>query len=57
MPDNLSIWKFHYLQLALFGVAFINTPVTIIFQFLLALFFALPGRLPRELPQERKVEG
>src|SRR5260370_19712679 len=40
-----------------FGLAFVNTPASIILNFLLALFFALPGRLPRELPQERKVEG
>jgi uncharacterized membrane protein len=35
--------------LIVFGIAFLNTPVTIILQFLLALYFALPGRPPRSL--------
>ncbi len=33
-----------------FGLAFINTPASIIFNFMLALFFALPPRPPRSLP-------
>jgi uncharacterized membrane protein len=33
--------------LIVFGLAFINTPVTVILQFLLALYFALPGRSAR----------
>jgi uncharacterized membrane protein len=37
--------------LIVFGIAFINTPVTIILQFLLALYFALPGRSPRSLAE------
>ncbi len=41
------------LYLIAFGLAFVNTPASIILNFLLALFFALPGRPPRELPQER----
>jgi uncharacterized membrane protein len=35
-----------------FGLAFINTPASIICNLLLALFFALPPRLPRRLQQE-----
>jgi uncharacterized membrane protein len=35
--------------LIVLGVAFINTPITILLQFLLALYFALPGRRPRSL--------
>jgi uncharacterized membrane protein len=34
------------------GLAFINTPASIICNLLLALFFALPPRLPRQLQQE-----
>jgi uncharacterized membrane protein len=32
-----------------FGLAFINTPASIIFNFMLALFFAVPGRPLREV--------
>jgi uncharacterized membrane protein len=32
-----------------FGLAFINTPASIIFNFALALFFALPARPPRQV--------
>ncbi len=32
-----------------FGLAFINTPVSIIFQFILALFFAIPSRFANSL--------
>ena len=39
------------LYLAIFGVAWISTPASIIFTFLLALFFAFPARLLRSLPQ------
>ena len=42
------------LYLIALGLAFVNTPASIILNFLLALFFALPGRLPRELPQEKE---
>ncbi len=45
------------LYLVAFGLAFVNTPASIILNFLLALFFALPGRPPRELPQEKEAEG
>jgi len=38
--------------LAVFGVAWINTPATIILSFALALFFALPGRALRLEPFE-----
>ena len=40
------------LYLITFGVAFINVPVCIILNFILALFFALPGRSLRLLPKE-----
>ncbi len=33
-----------------FGLAFINTPASVIFNFMIALFFALPARPPRSLP-------
>ena len=42
--------------LIVFGIAFINTPVTIILQFLLALYFALPGRPPRSLAESHETE-
>ena len=45
------------LYLIALGLAFVNTPASIILNFLLALFFALPGRPPRELPQEKEAEG
>ena len=35
-----------------FALAFVSTPATIIASFALALFFALPARPPRQLPQE-----
>src|SRR5712691_544451 len=38
------------LYLISFGLAWINTPASIILNLLLALFFALPGRPPRQLP-------
>jgi uncharacterized membrane protein len=41
------------IYLVVFGVAWINTLACVILSFVLALFFALPGRPPRELPQER----
>lgn len=34
-----------------FALAFVSTPATIIASFALALFFALPARPPRQLPQ------
>ncbi len=37
------------LYLVAFGLAWVNTPASIIVNFALALFFALPGRLPRSL--------
>src|SRR5437588_5430725 len=40
------------LYLITFGVAFINVPACIILNFILALFFALPGRSLRLLPKE-----
>ena len=43
--------------LIVFGVAWINTLACVILSFILALFFALPGRPPRKQPQERKAEG
>ncbi len=45
------------IYLVVFGVAWINTLACVILSFILALFFALPGRPPRELPQEREAEG
>jgi uncharacterized membrane protein len=36
-----------------FGIAWINTPICIIFCFFLALFFALPARSPRSLSANR----
>jgi uncharacterized membrane protein len=38
------------LYLIAFGLAFVSVPSSIIFLFLLALFFALPPRKPRSLP-------
>jgi uncharacterized membrane protein len=38
------------LYLIAFGLAWINTPFSIIFLLILALFFAIPGRPPRTLP-------
>ena len=35
-----------------FGLAWINTPASIILNFILALFFAVPPRLPRQSVQE-----
>jgi uncharacterized membrane protein len=46
-----------------FGIAWINTPICILFSFILALFFALPARPPRSLassgsiPQESTRES
>jgi uncharacterized membrane protein len=40
------------LYLIAFGLAWINTPACIILSFILALFFAVPARPPRPLPQE-----
>lgn len=37
-----------------FVLAFVSTPATIIASFALALFFALPARPPRRLPQEEE---
>jgi len=42
--------------LIVLGIAFINTPVTVILQFLLALYFALPGRPPRSLAENNDTE-
>src|SRR5437868_1436038 len=39
------------LYLIAFGLAWISAPASIIFNFLLALFFALPPRPPRSLPE------
>ena len=46
-----------FIYFVVFGVAWINTVACVILSFILALFFALPGRPPRELPQEREAEG
>ncbi len=40
------------LYLIIFGVAWINTPACIILSFILALFFALPGRSLRSLSEK-----
>jgi len=40
------------LYLIAFGLAWINTPASIIFNLILALFFALPGRPPRQIAQQ-----
>jgi uncharacterized membrane protein len=40
------------LYLITFGVAFLNVPASILLCFLLALFFALPGRPLRSLPEK-----
>jgi uncharacterized membrane protein len=40
--------------LIVFGLAWINTPASVLLSFILALFFALPTRLPHSLLQEGK---
>jgi len=45
------------LYLIIFGVAWINTFACIILSFILALFFALPGRVPRLLPEKVEMQG
>jgi uncharacterized membrane protein len=45
------------IYLVVFGVAWINTLACVVLSFVLALFFALPGRPLRELLQEREAEG
>ena len=40
------------LYLIALGLALIYAPASIIFNLMLALYFALPGRPPRKLPQE-----
>ena len=40
------------LYLISLGLALIYAPASIIFNFILALYFAVPGRPPRALPQE-----
>lgn len=45
------------LYLVTFAVAWISTPGCIILSFILALFFALPGRAPRSQPQKAQVEA
>ncbi len=45
------------IYLVVFGVAWINTLACVILSFILALFFALPGRPLLELLQEREAEG
>ena len=44
------------LYLITFAVAWINTPGCILLSFILALFFALPGRTPRSLPEKAQME-
>ena len=46
-----------FIYFVVFGVAWINTVACVILSFILALFFALPGRPPREVPEEREAEG
>ena len=38
-----------------FGVAWINVPACILLNFLLALFFAVPARKPRSLPESNRL--
>jgi uncharacterized membrane protein len=45
------------LYLILFGVAWINTLACIILSFMIALFFALPGRPLRSLPEKVAMKG
>src|SRR2546421_3478386 len=45
------------LYLIIFGVAWINTLACIILSFILALFFALPGRPLRSLPEKAEMKG
>ena len=45
------------LYLIIFGVAWFNTLACIILSFILALFFALPGRPLRSLPEKVEMEG
>lgn len=40
-----------------FGLAFINTPASVIFNFMVALFFAVPGRPPCSLPKSNDAES
>ncbi len=44
------------IYLVVFGVAWINTLACVVLSFVLALFFALPARLPLKLPQEKEAE-
>ncbi len=44
------------MYLIAFGLAFINTPACVIFSFLLALFFALPGSSLRVLSSKKEDE-
>jgi uncharacterized membrane protein len=44
------------LYLATFAVAWISTPGCIILSFILALFFAIPPRSPRSLPEKTQLE-
>lgn len=39
------------------GLAWINVPASIVFNFLLALFFALPGRPLRTLPEKFEIKS
>ena len=43
------------LYLVTFAVAWVNTPACVILSFILALFFALPGRPPRSLSQKEQI--
>ena len=43
------------LYLIIFGVAWVNTPICVILIFLLALFFAIPSRPPRSLPEKDEI--
>lgn len=45
-------WFGPLVYLIAFVLAFFNTPASIALNFLLALFFALPPRLPRTLPEQ-----
>jgi len=40
-----------------FGLAFINVPSSIVLNFLFALFFAVPGRPPRQLSSSNATTG
>jgi uncharacterized membrane protein len=46
-----------FLYLIIFGVAWVNTPACITLSFILALFFALPGRSLRSMSEKVEMKG